>query len=139
MEDTSYNKPVPEPTLDSQPYWEALKEHKLKLQKCAKCGKVRHYPRPVCDGCFSMDVEWIEASGKGKVYSWTISHHPFHPGFKEEVPYVLVTVELEEGVRLVSQLKGADSQEVRIGMPVEVFFEDVTEDLTLPMFRPAEI
>jgi hypothetical protein len=83
-----------------------------------------------------MQVEWIQASGKGKVHSWTVSHHPFHPGFKEEVPYLLVTVELEEGVRMISQLKGPVDQKVEIGMPVEVLFEDVTEDFTLPKFRP---
>ncbi len=136
MNDSSYSKPLPEPTLDSQPFWDALKKHRLELQKCGNCGKIRHYPRPVCDACSSMKVEWVEASGKGKVYSWTVSHHPFHPGFKEDVPYILVTVELEEGVRMISRLKDAEAEDMKIGMPVEVIYEDVTEEFTMPMFRP---
>lgn len=136
MSNNNYIKPLPEPTLDSKPFWEALKRHSLELQKCPGCGKIRHYPRPVCDQCFSMEVEWIKASGRGKVFSWTVAHHPFHPGFKAEIPYVLVTVELEEGVRMVSQLKGATAEEMKIGLPVEVVFEDVTAEFTLPMFRP---
>lgn len=135
MTEDTYNKPIPEPTLDSQPYWDGLKAHRLLLQKCGECGKIRHYPRPVCDNCFSMDVEWIEATGKGKVHSWTETHHPFHPGFKGDVPYILVTVDLDEGVRMISQLKGATLEDLEIGMPVEVYFEDATENLTLPMFR----
>jgi uncharacterized OB-fold protein len=136
MTDTRYDKPMPEPSLDSQPFWEALKEHRLVLQQCAHCGTIRHYPRPLCAQCFSMQVTWVEASGKGTVYSWTVAHHPFHPGFKGEVPYVLATVELQEGVRMVSQLCGVPADAVRIGMPVEICFVDVTADLTLPMFRP---
>lgn len=136
MNNTGYNKPLPEPSLDSQPFWEALKRHSLELQKCATCGKIRHYPRPVCDKCFSMEVEWVKASGKGRVYSWTVSYHPFHPGFKDDIPYILVTVELDEGVRMISQLKGAEAVEIKAGMPVEVFFEDVTEAIALPIFRP---
>ena len=138
MSDNSYSKPLPEPTLDSQPFWDALKKHRLELQKCGDCGKIRHYPRPVCDKCYSMKVEWVEASGKGKVFSWTVSHHPFHPGFKEDVPYILATVELEEGVRMISRLKGVKAEEMEIGMPVEVIYEDATEEFTMPMFRSAE-
>lgn len=138
MTNDSYSKPLPEPTLDSQPFWDALKKHRLELQKCGDCGKIRHYPRPVCDKCYSMKVEWVEASGKGKVFSWTVSHHPFHPGFKEDVPYILATVELEEGVRMISRLKGVKAEEMEIGMPVEVIYEDATEEFTMPMFRLAK-
>ena len=135
MTDTNDTRPIPEPTLDSQPYWDALKKHRLILQQCASCGTIRHYPRPVCAHCFSMETTWIEASGQGTVYSWTVAHHPFHPGFKGKTPYVLVTVELQEGVRMVSQLPEVDPDAIEIGMPVEVYFEDVTAELTLPMFR----
>jgi uncharacterized OB-fold protein len=135
MTDIDYQKPLPEPTLDSQPYWDSLQDHKLKLQKCSDCGKIRHYPRPVCDACFSMKTDWVEASGKGKVFSWTISYHPFHVGFKEDIPYILVTVDLDEGVRLISQLKGGKAEEMKTGMPVEIFYDDVSEGITLPMFQ----
>ena len=71
----TYLKPVPEPTHESKPYWDGLQNGRLLLQKCGQCGKIRHYPRPVCDVCYSFEVKWIEASGRGTVHSWTITHH----------------------------------------------------------------
>jgi uncharacterized OB-fold protein len=131
-----YAKLVPSPTLDTQPYWDGLNEGRLRLQRCADCGKVRHYPRPVCDACFSMNVAWMDASGNGRVHSWTVTHHAFHPGFKPELPYTLVTVDLDEGVRMQAQLRGLDARELRVGLPVRVAFEPATEGLTLPVFVP---
>ncbi|MDP6345986.1 MAG: Zn-ribbon domain-containing OB-fold protein [Alphaproteobacteria bacterium] len=137
MTAATYDKPLPPPNEESRPFWEAMKEHRLVLQKCGACGKVRHYPRPVCDACFSMDTEWMEASGKGQVHSWTISHHAFHPGFKGDLPLVLVIVDLDEGVRMCAQARDLDPEGLRIGLPVRVDFEDATDDLTLPVIRPA--
>ena len=134
MADDVYAKPVPEPSRDSKPYWDALHEDRLVIQQCAACGKLRHYPRPVCDACSSMEVGWCQASGRGRVHSWTVAHHPFHPAFKAELPYVLATVDLEEGVRMVAQLRGVAPDEVTVGLPVEVAFERATEALTLPVF-----
>jgi uncharacterized protein len=131
-----YSKLVPQPSPDTQPYWDGLNAHVLRLQRCADCGKVRHYPRPVCDGCYSMRVEWIDASGRGRVHSWTTTHHAFHPGFKAELPYTLVTVELDEGVRMNAQLRGLDAATLRVGLAVRVGFELATEGLTLPVFVP---
>ena len=108
-------KPLPEPTRDSKPYWDGLNEGRLLLQQCAACRKIRHYPRPVCDACYSMEVAWIEASGRGRVHSWTVAHHPFHPGFKEELPYIVAIVDLEEGVRMNAQMRGVTPDEMRIG------------------------
>jgi uncharacterized OB-fold protein len=127
-------KPLPAPSHDSKPFWDALKEGRLVTQQCAACGKLRHYPRPVCDACYSMDVTWRQASGRGRVHSWTVAHHPFHPGFKSELPYVLATVDLEEGVRMVAQLRGVALDDIALGLPVEVAFERATEELTLPYF-----
>ncbi len=129
-----YSKLVPQPSPDTQPYWDGLNAHVLRLQRCGDCGKVRHYPRPVCDGCYSMRVEWIDASGLGRVHSWTTTHHAFHPGFKAELPYTLVTVELDEGVRMNAQLRGIDVAALRVGLAVRVGFELATEGLTLPVF-----
>jgi uncharacterized OB-fold protein len=134
MADEDYAKPVPEPSRDSRPYWDALREGRLVIQACGACGKLRHYPRPVCDACYSMEVAWRQVSGRGRIYSWTVSHHPFHPGFKSELPYVLATVDLEEGVRMLAQLRGVAPEEVAVGLPVEVAFERATEELTLPVF-----
>jgi uncharacterized OB-fold protein len=128
---------LPQPTPDTQPYWDGLKAHRLRLQRCADCGKVRHYPRPVCDACYSMHVEWIDASGRGRVHSWTTTHHAFHPGFKPDLPYTLLTVDLDEGVRMNAQLRGLDSGKLRAGMPVRVDFEPATDSVTLPVFVPA--
>jgi len=135
MEAQSYDKILPEPTPDTQPYWDGLKAGKLMLQACASCGKVRHYPRPVCPHCWSLETRWSEASGRGKVHSWTISHHAFHPGFKPDLPYTLLTVDLDEGVRMQAQLGGpAPSGGLKVGLPVRIAFVPVTEDVTLPAF-----
>lgn len=131
----AYEKPLPNPSVDSKPFWDGLNEGRLMLQRCGNCGKVRHYPRPACDACYSMEVEWAELSGKGAVYSWTETHHPFHIGFRGDTPYILVTVDLEGGGRIQSQLLGATMADLKIGLPVEVVFQRVTEDVTLPMFR----
>ena len=133
-----YAKLMPEPTADTQPYWDGLNENRLRLQRCADCGKVRHYPRPMCDACYSLNVEWIDASGRGRVHSWTVTHHAFHPGFKPDLPYVLVTVDLDEGVRMNAQLRRLDASALRLGLPVRVAFERATEGLTLPVFVPAD-
>ena len=134
MEPQDYAKPLPEPTADTEPYWQGLREGKLRLQSCAACGKVRHYPRPVCPHCYAMDVRWIEAKGTGTVHSWTVAHHAFHPGFKGDLPYVLVTVDLAEGVRMQAQLRAKDASGLRMGLPVKVAFEAATKDLVLPVF-----
>jgi uncharacterized OB-fold protein len=135
METTAYNKLLPEPTPDTQPYWDGLKDGRLMLQSCGSCGRVRHYPRPVCPHCYSMDVRWVEAKGRGKVHSWTITHHAFHPGWKGELPITLVTVDLEEGVRMQAELRGPVPEgALKIGAPVRIAFNPVTPEVTLPVF-----
>ena len=137
MNDSSYSKPVPLPNPDTEPYWEGLKGHRLLLQQCDACGTFRHYPRPMCDACYSMDFSWVEASLAGTVYSWTETHHAFHPGFKGELPYVLVTVELAEGVRLNAQLRDAELSDLTIGQNVTIGFEEASDELVLPVVRLA--
>ena len=135
MSVTTYDKLVPEPTADTRPYWDALHEGKFRLQRCAECKKVRHYPRPVCDACYSMNAEWFEASGRGMVHSWTITHHAFLPALKADLPYVLLTVDLEEGVRMQAQGRGIGEAELKVGLKVKVGFEKVKDDLTLAVFE----
>jgi len=110
-------RPVPAPTPESLPYWQGLKDGKLLIQTCAACGKLRHYPRPVCDACFSMEATWTLASGHGTIHSWVRAHHAFLPEFKPDLPYVLVTVDLVEGVRMNARLVGSEADPV-IGAPV---------------------
>ncbi|MEQ8660003.1 MAG: OB-fold domain-containing protein, partial [Gammaproteobacteria bacterium] len=112
--------------------------HRLLLQRCTACGRVRHYPRPVCDNCFAMTHDWIEASRRGRVYSWTVCHHAFDPAFKADLPYALVTVELDEGVRVQAPLRGARADVLRLEQPVTIDFEDVDDTLTLPCVRLAD-
>lgn len=128
-------RPQPVPTPDSRPYWEGLRAHRLRLQACAACGKVRHYPRPLCDACYSLDTEWRDASGDGRVHSWTVAHHAFHPAFKPLLPYVVVTVDLPEGVRMAAPFRGEPAL-LRIDLPVRLLFEDINPTLTLPAFAP---
>jgi uncharacterized protein len=131
----AYDKLAPDVTADTRPFWDALHAGKFQLQRCADCGKLRHYPRPVCDACYSMKAEWVAASGLGTVHSWTITHHAFHPGFKADLPLMLLTVDLAEGVRMQAQARGIGDGELKIGLKVKLGFERVTEDLTLPVFE----
>jgi uncharacterized OB-fold protein len=131
-----FQKPRPAPGPTSEPFWAGLREHRLVLQQCASCGKVRHYPRPMCDACYSMEATWAPASGRGTVHSYTICHHAFHPGFKRELPYAVLTVELEEGVRMVGPAVGIDAAALEVGLPVEIAYQDVDDELTLPAFGP---
>ncbi len=131
----AYDKLVPDVTADTKPFWDALHEEKFRLQRCADCRKVRHYPRPVCDACYSMNAEWVDASGLGTVHSWTITHHAFHPGFKPDLPLMLLTVDLDAGVRMQAQARGIGEAELKVGLPVRVGFDRVTDDLTLAVFE----
>jgi uncharacterized protein len=133
MSSTTPPKPRPEWTPESRPYWEGLARHRLMLQRCTGCGRVRHYPRPMCDACHSMASDWIEASCDATVHSWTVAHHPFHPAFRNGLPYVLITADLPEGVRLLAQLRGAGAENLRPGLPLRVGFEENGEGLTLPV------
>lgn len=123
-------KPQPHPTEITQPYWDAAHDGKLMLQRCTKCGTIRHYPQLLCTSCYSDGVEWIEASGRGTIHSWTVAHHAFHPAFKGQLPYTLLTVDLEEGPRAMGRLDG-DHPKLRIGLPVQVHFDPAG----LPLFK----
>lgn len=132
-----YKKPLPGPTLESKEFWEGCKRHELLIQRCRDCGSYRHYPRLLCPKCNSENTEWVKVSGKGQVYTWAVAVQPFHPGFAEDVPYAMVIVELEEGVRLMTNIMDSRPEDLYIGMPVKVVFDDVTEEVTLPKFKRA--
>lgn len=131
-----FTKPLPQTTPEAKEYWEGCKKHKLLIQKCKDCGTFRHYPRVLCPKCISWNYDWTKVSGKGKIYTWTVAVQPFHPAFVDEAPYAVIIVELDEGIRIVSNLKEAKPEDIYIGMPVEVIFESITEDVTLPQFKP---
>lgn len=127
-------KPLPTPTAVSQGYWDGAREGRLTLQRCGSCGTIRHYPRPVCDRCYSLEVKWVEASGRGTVHSWTVCHHAYHPAFKAEVPYVLLTVDLEEGVRQMGRFDDPDASRLKLGAPVRLHFVPAENGYGLPAF-----
>ena len=131
-----YKKPLPIITENNRPFWEATKNHELKLQKCKKCDKFWYPSGPLCPRCWSRDYEWTRVSGRGKVTSWVVFHQVYFDSFKEDVPYNVAQVELEEGPRLMSGLVNIKNEEIVMDMPVEVIFEDVTQDVTLHKFRP---
>lgn len=127
---------MPEITPESRPFWEGSRRHQLLLQRCRACGTLQHYPRGVCAGCWATELEWRPSSGRGTVYTFTVTHRSQARGFKDEVPYVLAWVELEEGVQVLTNLVGCDPARVAIGMAVEVTFEDVNPDVSIPRFKP---
>jgi uncharacterized OB-fold protein len=131
--DTEHPVPMPPIIWDNMGYWEGINRHELVFQRCKECGAWRHPPRPVCPKCRSFEKDWAPSTGKGTVYSCVTYQESPHPGFK--APYSVVLVEMEEGVRLVSNMVDIKSEEISIGMPVEVVFEDIAEGLTLPKFR----
>lgn len=129
-------KPVPVPSEESKPYWEAARRRELKLQRCLDCGAFRFPPSVLCPECSSRSAEWAAVSGRGKVYSYVVFHRAYHPAFAGDLPYAVACVELEEGPRLLSNITGVAPEKIRCDMPVEVVFEPVTEEVTLPKFRP---
>jgi uncharacterized OB-fold protein len=132
-----YRKPLPVMTPWSAPFWEGCKRGELLIQKCQDCQTLNFYPKLYCASCLSSNLEWVKAGGKGKVYSYMVVY-AFQPTeFAEDVPYVVAVVELDEGVRMMSNIVGCPPEEVRCDMRVEVVFEKATEEITLARFRPA--
>jgi len=133
---SAYAKPLPQVTPEMKPFWDAARRHELVVQRCTGCGTHRFPARDICSRCLSRDAAWTPVSGRGSVFSWAIMHKVYHPGFAAEVPYAVVVIELDEGARLVSNLVDCAPADIRAGMPVEVVFDDVASDVSLPKFRP---
>lgn len=129
-------RPVPRVDEESRPFWEACARHELYIQKCKNCGTVFYYPRGFCPEDLSADFEWVKCSGRGKVYTYTVTRQNQSSGFRDKVPYVMAYVELEEGIRMLTNIVDCDPKDVAVGMSVEVTFEDVTPDISIPLFRP---
>ena len=136
--DTGYTKPLPALDGLSGEFYAWCKQRELRFQRCGDCSAWRHVPREICAGCGSWDWEWTRSSGRGSVFTWTVVARALHPAFRDDVPLAPTVIELEEGVRLLSQVVDCPPEELEIGMPVEVVFDAVTEDVTLPKFRRAQ-
>ena len=132
------NKPLPGPDVESAPFWSACKEHRLTMQYCVDCHHQQYPPVTFCEKCRSAKTSWGDVSGRGKVYSWIVVRHPIPSDvFGDVVPYVVALIELEEGPRMASNIVGCDVESITDGMAVEVVFDDVTPEISLPKFRPA--
>ncbi len=112
-------KPFPPQSSLSAPYWQAARSGKLVVQKCTACGKLRHYPTLLCPSCHATSVDWVPLSGRGRIHSWTVTHHAFHPAFRELLPLTLVTVDMDEGVRALGVWRGS---ELKLGQLVQARF-----------------
>ena len=134
---TTFNKPLPHPDPISQEFWDAAKRHELIIQRCKTCDEHILYPRQVCSNCLSSDLEWIKASGKGRVYSFTVVHQAVHPAFMGDVPYVFAVINLDEGPRIATNIVECKPEDVKVDMPVVAVFDDVTPEVTLIKFKPA--
>lgn len=123
---------------DNKGFWDAIWEHRLAFQKCKECGLIVHRPRPMCPRCLSTDREWAPSEGKGRIYTYVefVYQNASYPGIK--VPYVVAVAEMLEGVRMISNVIDASAEDIYVGMPVEVVFDDIAKDLTLPKFRKRE-
>lgn len=132
------NFPRPIPDFDAQEFWDGCNRGELLMQRCAACHTFRWLPRPMCPHCQSLEREWVKMSGRGTVYSWTIITHPVHPAAAAKVPYNVAQVQLEEDPTLimVTNLVGLKNEDIRVGLPVEVIFEELEPGVKLAKFKP---
>ena len=129
-------KPLPTPDADSAAFWRGLREGKLLLQHCLDCAHVQYYQQGMCRRCGGERLEHRPASGRGKVHSYSVVYRAPGPAFKRDVPYAVLLVELEEGPRMISSLAGGDPESVTFDMPVELVCEKLSDEISLPRFRP---
>jgi uncharacterized protein len=137
MSETGYEKPLPMLTKLNAPYWEGTKKGELRLQKCTECGHHWFPPSAHCPNCVTRTVEWVPVSGRGKVWSWVVMHQRYFKAFADDIPYVVAFIELEEGPMMMSTLVDIDREDIRCDMPVTVVFEEATDEMSVPKFRPA--
>lgn len=129
---------IPLANSDTKPFWDGCLEGKLLLQRCTKCGTLRHPPSPACANCLSEECEWLPASGRGTIYTFTIVRENRARGWDKMVPYVLAVIELEEGPRMLTNLVDIAPEAVAIGMPVVATFAALDGTTKLPLFKPRE-
>lgn len=130
-----YRRPLPVVNERNRPFWEAAKRGELRMQRCRACGHIRFPINPVCTKCLSAETEWAQLSGRGTVWARIVYHRPFNPAFADAVPYNVVMVQLEEGPRMYSNVVGTPDDRIKVGDPVEVVFDPVTDEVTIPRFR----
>jgi uncharacterized protein len=137
MPDGARRTDLPTIEEDTRPFWDAAREGRLLIRRCRSCGRPHHYPRPFCPHCWSDAVQWVEASGRATLYTWSVVFTNDLPPFSERLPYVAAVVDLEEGVRLMTNVIGCEPDRLEIGMPLVVDYRPLTDEITAPVFRPA--
>jgi uncharacterized OB-fold protein len=130
--------PLPVVDQDTEAFWAACREHRLVVQRCAECGAHRFAPAPVCHRCHSFETELEESSGRGRLFTWTVVHQVMHPAVADAAPYNVAVVELDDcgGVLLTTNIVGVDEAELVAGLPVQVWWDDIDDDVTVPRFAP---
>ena len=134
-----YNKPVPVPSLESQPYWDGLRDKKLLMPSCDACGHHWFPPSLLCPHCSSEKWSWAAMSGRGRIFSYVVYHRVYHPGFADEVPYAVAVIELDEGPRMISNVVGIAPDKLACDMKVEIAYEAISPTVTLPKFKPVAV
>jgi uncharacterized OB-fold protein len=130
-------KPVPFKTSWNEAFWEGTKQHQFLIERCANCDTPRFPPKPVCSKCWSTETKRVPAAGTGTVYTFTVQYRAGMPAFTNDVPYAIVLVELDEGVRVMSNMVNVDAEQVHIGMPVKLVWDDTDPEVTMYKFEPA--
>lgn len=130
-------KHFPRPTPETQAFWDACRKHKLILQRCAQCSELQFYPRIICTNCGGNDLEWVEASGQGRILTFSIVRRAVSEAYAADVPYVVALITLDEGPTMMSNVVQCDPETLKNGERVQVLFEDWSEDITIPKFSPA--
>ncbi len=131
-------KHFPRPTPETEVYWEGCRKHELLLQRCTQCGEFQFYPRIICTNCASEDLEWVKGSGRGRVLTFAIVRRAVSEAYAADVPYVVALIQLDEGPTMMSNVVQCDPETVKIGSPVQVIFEDWSEEISVPQFRPPQ-
>lgn len=135
-----YTKPIPEPDPLGQPFWEGAKAGRLMLPRCTNCNRVHWYPRHICPHCHAREIEWIEASGEGRIHTFAVQHRAFG-GWADETPFVTAYIDLNEGDRMFTVLRGVDAtkpETIKIGAPVKVEFEQANDEVAIAFWRVVE-
>ncbi len=135
--ETKYPKPVTVDPVNAE-FWAQCQDGVLRFQRCSDCARWRFLPRYMCAQCGSADYAWAPSSGRGRIFSWTVTYQPFHPAFARDIPYIAALVELEEGVRMATRLLDCPPDAVKLDMPVTLVFKEIEDGFKLPCFRPAK-
>ncbi len=137
MADTRPRTDLPTIEDDSRPFWDAARQQRFLIRHCLTCGEYSHYPRTFCPSCWSEDVEWFEASGRGTLYTWSTVFINDLPPFNERLPYIAAVVDLDEGPRVMTNMVDCDGSQLSIGMTVRAAYRAISDDVTVPVFVPA--